>query len=159
MTARIKLGRWVLILLGALLILLVSALVVHGGTAQRGSWLTTGFQVVNLGPWTANMSAGFYAPDGNLVYRIDDSLPGGEVRAYHPASRPTPLPDTFTGTLALNSDGQLAAAIIHLEGISETERMGNFFHLHSSIYTPKDLVKKFATVYAHASEKGLEGDS
>jgi hypothetical protein len=41
----------------------------------------------------------------------------------------------------------------------ETERMGNFFHLHSSIYTPKDLVKKFATVYAHASEKGLEGDS
>lgn len=41
----------------------------------------------------------------------------------------------------------------------ETERMGNFFHLHSSIYTPKDLVKKFASVYAHASEKGLEGDS
>ena len=41
----------------------------------------------------------------------------------------------------------------------ETERMGNFFHLHSSIYTPKDLVKKFAAVYAHASEKGLEGDS
>jgi hypothetical protein len=41
----------------------------------------------------------------------------------------------------------------------ETERMGNFFHLHSSVYTPKDLVKKFASVYAHASEKGLEGDS
>lgn len=41
----------------------------------------------------------------------------------------------------------------------ETERMGNFFHLHASIYTPKDLVKKFAPVYAHASEKGLEGDS
>ncbi|MCW3999154.1 MAG: hypothetical protein NWE93_02835 [Candidatus Bathyarchaeota archaeon] len=38
----------------------------------------------------------------------------------------------------------------------ETERMGNFFHLHSSIYTPKDLVKKFAPTYAHASEKALE---
>ena len=38
----------------------------------------------------------------------------------------------------------------------ETERMGNFFHLHSSIYTPKDLVKKFASTYAHASEKALE---
>jgi hypothetical protein len=37
--------------------------------------------------------------------------------------------------------------------------MGNFFHLHSSIYTPKDLVKKFGTVYAHASEKALEGES
>ncbi len=38
----------------------------------------------------------------------------------------------------------------------ETERMGNFFQLHSSIYTAKDLVKKFAPIYAHASEKALE---
>ncbi|MGD6807450.1 MAG: hypothetical protein ACQCN4_10890, partial [Candidatus Bathyarchaeia archaeon] len=38
----------------------------------------------------------------------------------------------------------------------ETERMGNFFHLHSSIYTPKDLVKKFGPVYAHASETAIE---
>jgi hypothetical protein len=38
----------------------------------------------------------------------------------------------------------------------ETDRMGNFFHLHSSIYTPKDLIKKFGTVYANASEKALE---
>jgi hypothetical protein len=38
----------------------------------------------------------------------------------------------------------------------ETDRMSNFFHLHSSIYAPKDLVKKFASVYAHASEKALE---
>jgi hypothetical protein len=41
----------------------------------------------------------------------------------------------------------------------ETERMGNFFRLHSAIYTPKDLVKKFASTYAHASEKALEGDA
>ena len=38
----------------------------------------------------------------------------------------------------------------------ETDRMGNFFHLHSSIYTPKDLIKKFGSVYANASEKALE---
>jgi hypothetical protein len=38
----------------------------------------------------------------------------------------------------------------------ETDRMGNFFHLHSAIYTPKDLIKKFGTVYANASEKALE---
>ena len=38
----------------------------------------------------------------------------------------------------------------------ETDRMGNFFHLHSSIYTQKDLIKKFGTVYANASEKALE---
>jgi hypothetical protein len=38
----------------------------------------------------------------------------------------------------------------------ETDRMGNFFHLHSSIYTQKDLIKKFGAVYASASEKALE---
>jgi uncharacterized protein (DUF849 family) len=38
----------------------------------------------------------------------------------------------------------------------ETDRMGNFFHLHSSIYHPKDLIKKFGPIYAHASEKALE---
>jgi nitric oxide reductase activation protein len=38
----------------------------------------------------------------------------------------------------------------------ETERMGNYFHLHSAIYHPKEVMKKFATVYAHASEKALE---
>jgi hypothetical protein len=38
----------------------------------------------------------------------------------------------------------------------ETDRLGNFFHLHSAIYTPKDLIKKFGTVYANASEKALE---
>jgi hypothetical protein len=38
----------------------------------------------------------------------------------------------------------------------ETDRMGNFFRLHSSIYQPKDLIKKFASVYANASAKALE---
>ena len=38
----------------------------------------------------------------------------------------------------------------------ETDRMGNFFHLHASVYTQKDLIKKLGTVYASASEKALE---
>jgi hypothetical protein len=38
----------------------------------------------------------------------------------------------------------------------ETERMGNFFRLHSSVYTPKDLVNRFGGVYVDASEKALE---
>jgi hypothetical protein len=38
----------------------------------------------------------------------------------------------------------------------ETERMGNFFHLHASLYTRKDLINKFGSVYANASEKALE---
>jgi hypothetical protein len=38
----------------------------------------------------------------------------------------------------------------------ETDRMGNFFHLHSSVYNQKDLIKKFGNVYAEASAKALE---
>ena len=38
----------------------------------------------------------------------------------------------------------------------ETERMGNFFHLHASVYTQKDLVNKFGSIYANASAKALE---
>jgi nitric oxide reductase activation protein len=38
----------------------------------------------------------------------------------------------------------------------ETGRMSSFFHLHSSVYTQKDLVNKFGSVYANASAKGLE---
>ena len=38
----------------------------------------------------------------------------------------------------------------------ETDRMGNFFHLNSSIYTQKDLINKFGSVYANASAKALE---
>lgn len=38
----------------------------------------------------------------------------------------------------------------------ETERMGNFFRLHTSIYEPKDLIKKFAPIFVHASETALD---
>jgi hypothetical protein len=38
----------------------------------------------------------------------------------------------------------------------ETDKMGSYFRLHSSIYTQKDLIKKFGGVYADASVKALE---
>ena len=38
----------------------------------------------------------------------------------------------------------------------ETDRMGSFFHLHSSVYNQKDLIKKFGNIYAEASAKALE---
>jgi len=38
----------------------------------------------------------------------------------------------------------------------ETDRMGNFFRLHASVYNQKDLIKKFGGVYADASAKALE---
>jgi len=38
----------------------------------------------------------------------------------------------------------------------ETGRMGNFFNLHASVFTQKDLINKFGSVYANASAKALE---
>jgi hypothetical protein len=38
----------------------------------------------------------------------------------------------------------------------ETDRMEDFFRLHASIYSQKDLIKRFGGVYAEASEKALE---
>ncbi|MCW4047041.1 MAG: VWA domain-containing protein [Candidatus Bathyarchaeota archaeon] len=38
----------------------------------------------------------------------------------------------------------------------ETERMGDFFRLHSSIYTQKDLINRFGGLYVDASAKALE---
>ncbi len=38
----------------------------------------------------------------------------------------------------------------------ETDQMGKYFQLHSSIYTQKDLINKFGTLYANASAKALE---
>jgi hypothetical protein len=41
----------------------------------------------------------------------------------------------------------------------ETDRMSNFFHLHASVYSPKDIYKRFGNVYAEASAKALEGEA
>jgi von Willebrand factor type A domain len=38
----------------------------------------------------------------------------------------------------------------------ETDRMNKFFHLHASVYSQKDLIKKFGNVYSEASAKALE---
>jgi hypothetical protein len=41
----------------------------------------------------------------------------------------------------------------------ETDRMSNFFNLHASVYSPKDIYRRFGNVYAEASAKALEGDA
>jgi hypothetical protein len=38
----------------------------------------------------------------------------------------------------------------------ETDRMNNYFRLHASVYSQKDLIKKFGGVYSEASAKALE---
>jgi hypothetical protein len=41
----------------------------------------------------------------------------------------------------------------------QTDRMSNFFNLHASVYSPKDIYKCFGNVYAEASAIALEGDA
>ena len=38
----------------------------------------------------------------------------------------------------------------------DTKRMGTFFYLQASVYTQKDLVNKFGSIYANASANALE---
>ena len=53
-------------------------------------------------------------------------------------------------------DDLLRKGVIVLGIGVETDRMGNFFRLHTSVYTQKDLVNRFANVYISASEKAIE---
>ncbi len=55
-----------------------------------------------------------------------------------------------------NVDDLLKKGVIVIGIGVETDRMGNFFRLNASVYTPKDLFKKFANVYVDASAKALE---
>ncbi len=53
-------------------------------------------------------------------------------------------------------DDMLRKGVIVIGIGVQTDRMGNFFRLHTSVYTQKDLVNRFAKVYIDASEKALE---
>jgi hypothetical protein len=53
-------------------------------------------------------------------------------------------------------DDMLRKGVIVIGIGVQTDRMGNFFRLHTSVYTQKDLVNRFARVYIDASEKALE---
>jgi hypothetical protein len=55
-----------------------------------------------------------------------------------------------------NVDELLKKGVIVIGIGVETDRMSNFFRLSSSVYTPKDLVKKFANVFIDASAKAIE---
>jgi hypothetical protein len=55
-----------------------------------------------------------------------------------------------------NVDDLLRKGVIVIGIGVETERIGSFFRLHSSVYTRKDLVNRFGGVYVDASAKALE---
>ncbi|MGO8805745.1 MAG: VWA domain-containing protein [Candidatus Bathyarchaeia archaeon] len=55
-----------------------------------------------------------------------------------------------------NVDDMMRKGVIVIGIGVETARMGNFFQLHTSVYTQKDLINKFGSTYANASQKALE---
>ena len=55
-----------------------------------------------------------------------------------------------------NVDELLRKGVIVIGIGAETDRMDNFFRLNASVYTQKDLVKKFGDVYLEASAKALD---
>jgi Mg-chelatase subunit ChlD len=59
-------------------------------------------------------------------------------------------------TLMVNISELLNKGVIVIGIGVETDKMNNFFKLSTSIYKPKDLLKKFANVFVKASEKALE---
>ena len=59
-------------------------------------------------------------------------------------------------TLMANINDLLKKGVIVIGIGVETDRMNNFFKLNTSVYKPKDLLKKFPHVFVKASAKALE---
>jgi nitric oxide reductase activation protein len=64
--------------------------------------------------------------------------------------------ENMPSTLMVNINELLNKGVIVIGIGVETDRMNNFFKLSTSVYKPKDLLKKFANVFVKASEKALE---
>ncbi len=107
--------RWFFGILGAVLLLLLSAAGVQGGD-PRGAWVSNAFQILNVEPFSQTFTARFLSPDGQVAGVMTDTLPAGAARFY-PADT-LPISPAFTGTLAVSAPGQVALEILHLEAIT-----------------------------------------
>ena len=132
-------SRLILAGLGALLLLFLSVLGASGARGRAG-WLSNAFQAINLEPVPVFFEARFLAPDGTLAYIFTDTLLSGEACFYQPTEMG--LPETFSGTMVLDADGQVAMEVLHL---SEMIMGGNMILegvadelLGPSAYTPVD---------------------
>ncbi len=76
----------------------------------RGVWMTTDVQVLNLAPSTQPITAHFISPAGQEIYSLTDVLAGGAAGIYQPAG----LPESFSGTLVLETPVGAAMGVVHL---------------------------------------------
>ena len=109
--SRIRTALAVLALAGLALIVIGA---VHA--SDTGWWSATEFQVVNLDPAPAYITARFIDMGGTTVYTLTGTIPPLGTRFYQPELMEPPLPADFAGMLTIDSKHNVAATILHRDG-------------------------------------------
>ncbi len=95
--------------LAASLILLLT-LVSYAG--RHATWQATEFQVLNLDNVPADLTARFYDPGGAEVFSFTHRLSPGHTEYYRPEEMG--LASDFVGMLHVETEGQIAGAVMHV---------------------------------------------
>lgn len=96
-----------------LAIALALVLVVVGYAGRAAEWQATEFQLQNLDNVPADYVARFLDLAGTQVLTLTGSIPVGRGVYIRPEEEHG-LPEAFTGTLRVESDQQIAGAVLHL---------------------------------------------
>ncbi len=105
-------SRWI----AAIAVFMALALLCAGVASAKdiGWWDSTEFQVVNLDPVPARFTARFVdGLTGATVFFFTDQLPPFGTRFYQPEEMQPGLPPLFEGVLAIESEQNVAATILH----------------------------------------------
>jgi hypothetical protein len=92
-----------IVIIAALIAVLMVPL---AASAQSGGPYTSGFQLQNLDPATANVTINYYAQDGSLAGSAGDTINGNSSKTYFPLSA---VSSGFNGSAVVSSDRPLAA--------------------------------------------------
>jgi len=105
--------RWRLsILAAALALALTLLLAVISYAGRHADWAATEFQLQNLDSVPAEFTAHFYDPDGSEVFVFTGAIPPGRNAFYQPEQMG--LDPAFVGTLRVETDQQIAGAVMHV---------------------------------------------
>jgi len=94
----------------ALIMVLAVLAVPMAASAQTTT--TTGFQVANLSETNdANITIVYYNTDGTEAYTATDTITAGQSKTYLQAAMETELGDTFSGSVVISSNEEIAAIV------------------------------------------------
>ena len=107
--------RWLslgLAILFALSLTLVLAMI--GGAGRIADWGATEFQLQNVDSVPAEVTARFYDLDGDEAFVFTDTIPPGQTVYYQPEEDTPGLKPDFEGTLLVETEQEVAGAVMHL---------------------------------------------